>query len=336
MDHRPLKRDDAAIGLFLSERVDAQEGERIDRIAREAGRVLRRYTAARPPARPDMIHAAFFSRELYEGSSVREPGRRSNDFFKIVDIAENLEWLHVCSSGLDLPQYAASLQRGVAVTPSSGTTATAIAQTVLAAVMAHSRGFPHWLAAQSRRAWAPLRGADAPRDIEGQEAIVLGAGPIGLEIGRLLRAVGFHTTALRRSATLPPHFDRCGTFDDLDTMLPHCDWLILALPLTAETRNIIDARRLALLRPQARLVNVARGELVDEAALIGALQDQRLAGAYLDTFLEEPLPGDSPLWSLPNTWISPHNSATSQGHEQRVIECFLRELERWLSRRHPR
>lgn len=331
MDHHPLTPG-PTIGLLLSERVDTNEGERIDMLARSAGVSLRRYTAARLED-PCALHAAFFSRELFEGSSLRTPGAVSNAFFEIVDAAENLEWLHVFTSGLDLPQYAVSLDRGVTVTPSSGVTAKPIAASVLAAVLGQSRGFPHWLAAQNRREWSPLRGPDAPRDIEGQKAVVLGAGPIGTEIARLLGAVGFHTTAVRRTAKPSAGFDRSVSLDALDDILPECDWLILALPLTDDTRQVIDARRFGLLPPHARFVNIARGELVDEAALIDALRNGRLAGGYLDTFVSEPLPPNSPLWSLPNVWLSPHNSAASQGHDQRVVEAFIRELQGWLARR---
>lgn len=330
MDHDSVNETPSALGLYLSERVDAKEGRRIDQLADQLGVRLRRYTAARPPRHPGLLHAAFFSRELYEGSSLRQPGAASNAFFGVVDSAENLRWLHVCSSGLDLPQYEPSIERGIRLTPSSGTTATPIAQTVTAAVLAHSRGFVHWLAAQQRRQWLPLAGSDKPRDIGDQQVIVLGAGPVGAEIGRLLSAVGFQTTVLRRRAVPTANFSRCLPLTDLDAVLPDCDWLILALPLTPETQGLIDARRLALLPSHAKLVNVARGEIVDEPALIQALQGGKLAGAYLDTFAQEPLPEFSPLWGLPNVWLTPHNSAASQGHEQRVVESFIRELRNWL------
>jgi phosphoglycerate dehydrogenase-like enzyme len=239
----------------------------------------------------------------------------------------------VCSSGLDLPQYAAALARGVRLTGSSGSTAVPIAHNVLAAVLAQSRGFGHWLAAQRARTWRPLTGAARPREIAGQRAVVVGAGPIGREVGRQLSGVGFHTIAVRRTVQPTPHFAETVALTALDSVLPACDWLILALPLAEETRGLIDARRLALLPPAARLANVARGELVDEAALTAALLGGRLAGAYLDAFATEPLPADSPLWSHPEVWITPHNSSASQGHERRVVDRFLAELEAWLGQR---
>lgn len=321
------------VGLLLSDAVYAQEGSRLDRMARDAGLTLRSCTQEQARENPAGIRAAFFSRDLYEGSSLRKPGPLSDAFFAIVDSACDLSWLHVCSSGLDLPQYTTSLQRGVSVTSSSGTTAVPIAQTVLAAILAQSRGFDHWLSAQSRKEWAPLTGREKPEEIGKQRVIVIGAGMIGREIGRLLHAVGFHTTVVRRRATPTPPFNEVIEFSQLDAALPLCDWLVVALPLTPETRNLVDSRRLALLSRDARIVNIARGELIDEAALTQALSSGALRGAYLDTFLEEPLSHDSPLWSLPNVWISPHNSAASQGHEKRVVENFIQQYELRIANR---
>lgn len=331
MEHSSMKQARSGpVGLLLSDVVNESNGTRIDQMADEANVSLRRYTLQQAPTDPGSIHAAFFSRELYEGSSLRKPGPLSNAFFSVVDAAPRLRWLHVCSSGLDLPQYEKSLKRGVHVTSSTGTTALPIAQTVLAAVLAQSRGFDHWLSAQSKKQWSPLAGQDKPKEINEQRVVVIGTGPIGCEIGRLLKAVGFQTTAVRRSAIATPPFDETITFSQLDRILPHCDWLILAVPLTPQTCGLISESRLALLPPHARLVNVARGELIDEVALAKALGSGKLRGAYLDTFVEEPLPENSPLWNLPGVWISPHNSAASQGHEKRVVECFMHQLQAWL------
>lgn len=318
------------VGLLLSPAVDASDGERIDALAREAGVPVRRYTRLDGPRDRDAVHVAFFSRELYQGSALRRPGPLSNGFFAMVDACPNLRWLHVCSAGLDLPQYAPSLARGVRVTGSQGVTALPIAQTVLAAILAQSRGFGPWLRAQARREWSPLAGGQRPRELAGQRVLVVGAGAIGSETARLLRAVGFHVTAVRRSSVPAPAFDATAPFEALDALLPECDWLVLAAPLNAQTAGMIDRARLARMKAGARIVNVARGELVDEDALADALAEGRLGGAYLDAFVEEPLPASSRLWDLPNVWISPHNSSASQGHERRVIARFLQAWQDWL------
>lgn len=319
-----------ALGLLLSDAVDAAHGARLEAAAAAHGVPLQRLPLSRAGEALARVDVAFFSRDLYEGSSLRKPGARSDAFFRIADAAPRLRWLHVCSSGKDLPQYRPALERGVRVTSSTGVTALPIAQSAVAAILAQSRGFGHWLSAQARREWAPLTGAQRPKELRDLRVLVVGAGAIGTEIGRLLKALGLQVSAVRREPRPTPPFDRTVALSRLDELLPACDWLVLALPLTEETRALIDARRLALLPPAARVVNVARGELVDEAALADALVSGRLAGAYLDTFAEEPLPRENVLWGLPNVWISPHNCAASQGHEERVVDCFLENLEAWL------
>jgi phosphoglycerate dehydrogenase-like enzyme len=115
----------------------------------------------------------------------------------------------------------------------------------------------------------------------------------------------------------------------LAELLPRADWLALACPLTDETRNMIDTRALALLPRGARILNVARGEVIDEPALIEALRGGQVGGAYLDVFQIEPLPAESPLWDLPNVIITPHNSAASAGNDGRAAAIFLRNLRHW-------
>jgi phosphoglycerate dehydrogenase-like enzyme len=118
-------------------------------------------------------------------------------------------------------------------------------------------------------------------------------------------------------------------FEDIHTVLPRADWLLLACPLTDRTRGLVDAAALALLPPGARLVNVSRGEVVDEPALVDALRSGTLSGAYLDVFAHEPLPPDSPLWDMPHVIVTPHTAGHSDGNEARVAALFLDNLKRW-------
>jgi phosphoglycerate dehydrogenase-like enzyme len=321
-----------SLGLLLSDAVDGVHGTRLDVLAGERGVPLRRVPLSQAADALEQIDIAFFSRELYEGSSLRKPGPLSDAFFRAADAAPRLQWLHVFSSGVDLPQYAACKARGVRVTSSIGVTAVPIAQSAVAAILAQSRGFGHWLAAQAQRQWSPLAGPQRPKDLRELRVVVIGAGAIGCEIGRLLRAVGVQAIAVRRTARETPPFVHTVDLSQLDALLPTCDWLVLAVPLTAETSGLIGARRLSLLPPEARIVNVARGELVDEQALCDALKTGRLKGAYLDAFVEEPLPPESSLWQLPQVWISPHNCAATQGHEERVVEVFINQFQHWLDR----
>jgi phosphoglycerate dehydrogenase-like enzyme len=226
--------------------------------------------------------------------------------------------------------YDPSHARGVRVASSSGGNAEPISLSVLTGLLSIARGMTHWQAAQRNHEWAPLQSPNLPRDVTGQTAVVVGMGPIGMEIGRLLQAVGLRTIGIRRSVAPAAHFDEVRSFDDLDEVLPRCDWLILACPLTDTTRNLIDGRRLAMLPAGAGMVNVARGECVDEPALIDALERKHLVGAYLDVFAVEPLPDASPLWDMPNVIVTPHNCSASAGNFERGVEIFLRNLEHYL------
>jgi D-2-hydroxyacid dehydrogenase (NADP+) len=258
----------------------------------------------------------------------------STTFFNMVNAAPDLQWLHLTSAGVDLvqfPQYSESLERGLRLSTSSGSNALPIAHTVVAAVLAHARGFLHWAQAQSEGRWSPLPSQELPRDLSEQTVIIIGMGPIGREVGRLLNTVGMRTVGIRRNVGQAPHFDAVYHYDDLDGLLPEASFVILACPLTEETRGLLNAARLARLSPSASLVNVGRGELVDEAALVDALAARRLRSAYLDVFQVEPLPADSPLWRLPNVWISPHNSSAAEGNMRRVAEIFLDNLKFWLN-----
>ena len=134
---------------------------------------------------------------------------------------------------------------------------------------------------------------------------------------------------VRRSGAAAENFDEMRNPAEVEELLSKCDWLVIACPLSEQTRSLVDAALLAKLPPTARLINIARGEIVDERALVSALESGRLAGAYLDVFAQEPLPQDSPLWTMPNVLVTPHNSSASKGNEARVNAIFLDNLKRW-------
>jgi phosphoglycerate dehydrogenase-like enzyme len=309
--------------LLLSHQCHARHGGAIAARAGAPLLALPPDAAARlPEADCARIEAAFFSSDVFPD--------HSRQFFSALRKAPRLAWLHVFNVGVDHPIYAEMLARGVRLTTSSGSTAAPIAQTAICGLLMLARGFPRWLAAQRRRAWEPVKGADAPRDLEGQIAVILGLGRIGAGIARLARALGLRVIGVRRGPPRPddPVDELCPP-SVLPALLPRCDWLVIACPLTPETRGLVDAAMLARLPRGARVINVARGEIVDEAALVEALRGGRLGGAYLDVFETEPLPAASPLWDLPNVLITPHNSAAAAGNDERVLEIFLENLGRW-------
>lgn len=272
---------------------------------------------------------AFVSRDVTGLSTKHQVLPATARFYDALAAAPGLRWIHTHAAGADRPVLLAARARGVLVTTSSGANAAVVAQSALAGMLALARHLPQLLAAQRERRWAPLIGAGLPRDLAGQTAMVVGWGPIGRQIGRLLRALGLRVVAVRHGTQ--PAGDGIPTvgYDALGAVLPRADWLVLACPLTERTRGLIGAAELARLPPGARVVNVARGEVVDEPALVAALQQGRLAGAFLDVFAHEPLPAASPLWDLPNVIATPHSAGFSDGNEARVDAIFLDNLRRW-------
>lgn len=244
--------------------------------------------------------------------------------------APNLRWMHLPNAGVDHPVFGWFLDRGVRLTTSSGANAEPIAHTAIAALLMLARGFSHWLGAQRRHAWAPHPEANPPRDLRGQTLVIVGLGAIGNRAARIARALGLHVVGVRRHPrTEHDAVDELLPPNALPDLLPRADWLLLTCPLTDATRGIIDRAALARLPAHACVLNVARGPVIDQPALIAALQAGRLGGAYLDVFETEPLPADSPLWAMPNVIVTPHDSSVSSGNRARVSELFLDNLSRW-------
>ncbi len=276
------------------------------------------------------IEATFYSRDIWEGTQGKHRSPEAQAYWALVDAAPNLRWLQLVSAGLDHPAYQPSKQRGIRISTAAGTNAEPVALNGLTGLLMLSRGFPHWLRAQQQRVWAPIRDADLPHDLGGQTAVIVGAGHVGTRVARGLQALGVRTIGLRRQVQPTEFFDEVRGLDAIDGLLPRCDWLVLACPLDEQTRRLVNARRLALLPRGAGLVNIARGEIVDEAALIAALESGHLLGAYLDVYAKEPLPPESPLWSLPNVLMTPHSASASLGTRRRGAELFLRNLRAYL------
>ncbi|MEO7728539.1 MAG: D-2-hydroxyacid dehydrogenase [Burkholderiales bacterium] len=282
------------------------------------------------PEQQASIEVTFYSRDIWEGTIKTRLSDAAKVYWPIVDTACNLKWLQVVSAGSDQKPYQPSIKRGLRVTTSAGANAEPVGLTGVTGLMMLARGFPHYMRAQQKREWSPQLGAASPPDMPGQTVVIVGMGHIGKVIARVLHAVGMRVIGLRRNVAPAENFDEVLPLSALEGLLPTCDWLVLACPLSAETRGLMDERRFRLMPRMAGVVNMARGEVIDEAALTRVLASGHLRGAYLDVFSVEPLSPESPLWAMPNVIITPHNSSTGTGNYRRGVEIFLRNLEAYF------
>lgn len=242
--------------------------------------------------------------------------------------ADTLEWIHVTAAGVDTLLFDQLRDSDVVVTNARGVFDRPMAEYVLGAVIAYAKGTQASLDRQRRHQWQHRE----TRSITGAHALVVGTGGIGREIARLLRAVGLVVRGGGRVARAEdPDFDQVVATADLAAAVGWCDHLVLAAPLTDATRGLVDAAVLAAMKSDAHLVNVARGPLVDESALLAALAGGGIGGATLDVFDTEPLPGDHPLWDAPGAVITAHMSGDALGWRHRLAAQFADNLERWLS-----
>ena len=300
--------------ILISDWVEERYGAHITALAPAAARVVLR--AGETVGDPSAVEIAFFSGDVFP--------ERVREFVLALREAKRLRWLHTFSAGVDHPWFQALRKQGIRLTTSSGAHAVPIAQTVALYLLALTRGLPAWFDAQRRCAWE----RHPVRDLQGLVLGIVGLGPIGLEVARLGAALRMRVVGVRRR---PRGDEPCETWPlaRLDELVAQADALVLALPLTDETRHLIDRSRLARMKLGALLVNVGRGALVDEAALAEALAGGRLGGAGLDVFEVEPLPPQSALWSLPNAIVTPHNSGDTPGNLERASEIFLDNLVRY-------
>jgi len=320
-----------AVSPILSARVRAADLERI-RAAAPASRIVNLSVeglADGPVEDVEVLLRGWLSSEAFDRLLARAP---------------RLIWVHSATSGVERALTPAARARGVVVTNARGVFTRPIAEHVLMLILAISRRLPQLLELQRERTWQPLQGVELRELTVG----VVGYGSIGQAVASLAGAFGARVIALRRnpggSPELPadaagsdegfpfrPAPDRIVGPDGLHELLGASDIVVLAAPLTPETEGMIDDAALAAMRPDAWLINVARGRLVDDRALLRALRDGLIGGAALDTFREEPLPSSSPYYDLSNVIVTPHTAWSSARVLDRSIELFCDNLRRFAA-----
>lgn len=235
-----------------------------------------------------------------------------------------LRYVQLTSAGLDRVPLAEIQARGIMLHNARGVYSVPMAEFALAGVLALYKQTRCFTDQQRSRCWEKRRDL---RELFGRRVTILGCGSVGTECARRFAAFGCPVTGVDLFPREDPAYGSMQPLEELDRLLPETDILILTLPLTPETRGLLDARRLALLPREALLVNIARGALVEEAALCAALAEGRLTGAVLDVFETEPLPPESPLWAMEQVILSPHNSFIGPGNAERLTRLILDNLQ---------
>ena len=242
---------------------------------------------------------------------------------------DRLKWIQVMTAGVDrLPEEI--LKNGIRVANASGLHGAAMGEVVLEMMLMFVKDAPACMRMKQGREWRRYR----PGLLRDRTVGILGLGAVGKEIARLCKAFGMKVIGIRRSggaASPIPDVDRVYPRERLPELLAESDFLVLALPLTKETEGMIGEKELRGMKPTAFLINVARGAIVDEGALIRALEEKWIAGAGLDVFTREPLPPESPFYTMPNVLFSPHISGDIPDYELRATEVFCENLRRYLA-----
>lgn len=245
-----------------------------------------------------------------------------------------LKWIQTTSTGVGPAVATLGLrERDVLVTTARGVHAGPLAEFVFMALLAHWRGLSHLQAEQRAHSWVRYCG----EEVAGRTLAIVGAGDLARGCANLARAFGMRTLAIGRDAAKRrAHndlFDGIRPTAALHATLAEADAVVVTVPHTADTENLIDARAFAAMRPGAAFVNIARGQVVDEAALIAALRAGQVGFAALDVARTEPLPAASPLWDLPNVLISPHSASTVTAENRKITDIFRHNLRCWLDGR---
>ncbi len=250
-----------------------------------------------------------------------------HDVQRRILLRPNVEWVQVGGAGFD---HLLPLDQLTAVfTNTGGLLSQFLAETVLGAMLMLNFRFHDYMQQQQRKEWRQLDWTP----ISTKTVLVVGLGNIGRKVAQKAKQQGMRVLGVRSSLTPVAGVDEVRRIDQLHELLPQADYVTLHVPLKPNTQHLIGAKELSLMKPSAFLLNTARGAVVDEAALIEALANNEIAGAYADVFESEPLPSDSPLWHLHNMVISPHYADSVADWEWRYAELFFFYLERWLGKR---
>lgn len=232
----------------------------------------------------------------------------------------NLKWLQTWSAGIDSLPLESLKSKNIVVTSANGVHAYPISESIFALMLGLTRKIHTYVKNQQEKKW---HHSGIKLEMHEKTIGIIGVGTIGKETAKIAKAFGMKVLGIRHSGKQQEFVDEMYTTDQLDMVLPNCDYVVVTLPLTKETKHLFDSKQFNLMKPSAFFINIGRGEIVVEDDLITALQNGIIAGAGLDVFEQEPLSADSPLWELENVIITPHIAGSTEHYNQRVIENIL-------------
>lgn len=240
-------------------------------------------------------------------------------------VSNKLKLVLSISAGMEKLPLQALHARDIAICNTKGAQSVTMAEFVLGGMLAMSHHFPMFIKNQQKAHWQTIFAGD---DLEGQTLCVIGAGAIGSAIGKKAKAFDMQVLGIKRHPGPVDYFDEVLGLDRLHETLGRADYVVMVTPLTPDTYHMMGAEEFKSMKPSAVFINVARGDTVDEAAMILALQEKQIAGAFLDVFHTEPLPKDNPLWTMDNVFVAPHNAGLSTNCERKLLEMLCDNIVR--------
>jgi phosphoglycerate dehydrogenase-like enzyme len=276
----------------------------------------------------DRVPAEIVDTDVFIGWSLRPDQLAS---------AKRLKWIHSPAAAIHQLMYPELLNSSVVITNSTGVHGPVVAEHAIAVLLAMAKRLPQAMRYQEKKIWSQeilWNERPRPREVDGATVAVVGLGGIGREFTVRAKALGMRVLGVRENPGKGAGpADAVFSPEQIEEVLPQADYVLLCTPVTPATRHIINAARLKKMKPDAYLINVARGTLIDEPALIAALKERRIAGAALDVFEEEPLPADSEFWTFDNVLITPHTAAVTEKLWDRHCELIVENLRRFLDGR---
>lgn len=304
----------------VSQKINVKDGAAL--LLQELASALRPGQALPQPAE----EGADLNEMLSRAEVILAPRRLPKD---ILQRAPNLKWVQATSAGVDFLDDTGVLQSDIVITSASGIHVVPMVEYVVMVMLYFTKEVGRLMANKEAKQWDRFN----MRELSGQTVGIIGLGRIGMEVARISKGLGMHVLGVRRSKpeVLLPYVDAVHQPDKLSLVLSSSDFVVLTVPITPETKHMIGDAQLKSMKPTSVLINVSRGTVVNEQALVSALKEGRIGGAGLDVFEQEPLPGDSELWKLPNVFISPHISALSDEYDTRAVRLFCENLRRYLN-----